>query len=115
MTDPLNAHPPSGPTTAELKAGLMGGRGLDGARDQEDVRAGDIGLSPLGTDDEAGGRPTPPAAVAAAQAEEFGASGERRATARIDAAKGLDWRLMAGAGVLIAVLIVAGMWIAGGL
>ena len=57
-------HVGDGNTVAQLKADI------DSGRTGDKVDAGDPGLSPLGTDDEAAGRPASPERVALARREE---------------------------------------------
>ncbi len=58
------SDPASGPTVAQLKADI------DSGRTGDKVQVSDPGLSPLGTDDEAGGAPNSPKQVALARAYE---------------------------------------------
>ena len=53
-----------GSTTAQLK------HDIDSGRTGDKVAVSDVAMSPLGTDDEAGGRPNSPAAVDLARAQE---------------------------------------------
>ena len=58
-------------TVSQLKADI------DAGRTGDKVGNSDPGLSPLGTDDEAGGRPNDPAVIAQARREEGARSFER--------------------------------------
>ena len=64
-------RPGQGSTVAQLKDDIASGR--TGSK----TATADPGLSPLGTDDEAGGRPNDPAVVAAARRQETARSFER--------------------------------------
>ena len=98
----------AGPTTAQLKDDI------DSGRTGDKVRVGDAGLSPLGTDDEAGGRPNSPEAVALARQHETATPGRAKAVARDAADHRFDYRLLIGAAVLVVVLLAVGLWIARG-
>lgn len=54
----------AGSTTAQLK------HDIDSGRTGDKVAASDVAMSPLGTDDEAGGRPNSPEIVSLARAQE---------------------------------------------
>ena len=73
MSSPTNEAGRKGPTVAQLKADINSGRTGD------KVQVSDPGLSPLGTDDEAAGRPNATERVAMARAYEnrnLGAGGK---------------------------------------
>ena len=98
----------SGPTTAQLKADI------DSGKTGDKVRVSDPAMSPLGTDDEAGGRPNSPEAVALARQHETATPGRAKAVAQDAADHRYDYRLLVGAAVLVAVLLAVGIWIARG-
>ena len=91
-------HSRTGSTTAQLK------HDIDSGRTGDKVAVSDVAMSPLGTDDEAGGRPNSPAAVDLARAQEArtGKAGvERTRGAQEGGATPLIWL-----GVVVAVFAV---------
>lgn len=97
---PIEAPPPSDrPTTAQLKADI------DSGATGDKVAVFDPGLSPLGTDDEAGGTPNSPARVRLARALETGRNVAARV--RTAAAGGGPDRVQLAYGGLIGVIAVA--------
>ena len=64
-SDPIPLSPGPRDTVAQLKADI------DSGRTGDKVAAGDPGLSPLGTDDEAAGRPPSAARIHAARLQEL--------------------------------------------
>lgn len=95
------SRPGKGPTVAQLKADI------DSGRTGDKVASADPGLSPLGTDDEAAGRPNSPERIALARRTEAKAGlsdSEAPAALRF---KWLTPAVMIGVIVLIAVLVVA--------
>ena len=106
--DRIPEAPPASdrPTTAQLKAEI------DAGATGDKIAAHDPGLSPLGTDDEAAGRPPEPARIAAARTRETDPA--RRAAARRKTGHGRNAWVMpvyAGFVLLAAVLIGLGLWL----
>ncbi|GEP03623.1 hypothetical protein [Methylobacterium oxalidis] len=92
------------PTTAQLKADI------DSGRTGDKVEHYDPGLSQLGTDDEAAGRPNGPDRIAAARQQEAAAPHVRAAA---DPQGARPWVLPAFAGfiVLAAVAVGLALWL----
>ena len=84
-------------TVSQLKAGI------DAGRTGDKVGNADPGLSPLGTDDEAGGRPNDPTVVAEARREEKARSFEREP----DPGKAIGKWIIPVTVVVVAVLVAA--------
>ncbi len=84
-------------TVSQLKADI------DAGRTGDKVGNADPGLSPLGTDDEAGGRPNDPAVVAQARTEEQARSFAREP----DPGKPLGRWIIPVAVVIVVVLVAA--------
>ena len=107
--EPVAAPPPSdAPTTAQLKADINSGA----TGDKNPVF--DPGLSPLGTDDEAAGRPPSAARVALARYHERferWTGRNRRASAAHAKRDGIPVAFTAIVGAISAALI-AGVWVA---
>lgn len=106
--DRIPEAPPasSRPTIAQLKAEI------DSGATGDKIAAHDPGLSLLGTDDEAAGRPPEPARVA--QAREQETQPRRRRATRMNTAHGRNrWVMPLYAGVVVAIafLIGLGLWI----
>jgi hypothetical protein len=88
-----------GATVAQLKDDI------DRNRTGSKVNFSDPGLSPLGTDDEAAGRPTSPERVASARAQEQKIG--RVATANDKPATNMPLMAMIGVVVLVAIVAIA--------
>lgn len=97
----VDAPPDSpSPTTAMLKADI------DSGRTGDKVEHYDVGLSPLGTDDEAAGLPPSPERVALARAQE---AASPRVRARADVHGSNRWVMPAFLGFVIVVAAVVGV------
>jgi hypothetical protein len=96
--------PRGGDTVAQLKADI------DAGRTGDKVAAGDPGLSPLGTDDEAAGRPASPAIVRAARSEEARIGDLARAEPAKPERAVVVPALLAALVLVIAVAVVYGLW-----
>jgi len=89
---------PRGSTTAQLKADI------DSGKTAAKVNVSDPGLSPLGTDDEAGGRPNDPQVVEMARVQ------ERAGASEINAKKDAQTKSRVGlAAGMISALVIAGI------
>lgn len=88
-----------GNTTSQLKDDI------DSGRTGDKTATADPGLSPLGTDDEAAGRPTTPERVALARREELKIG--RIATAGDRPKSNLPVLLMVGIIVVVAIVVIA--------
>ncbi len=94
-------RPSTGPTVAQLKADI------DSGRTGDKVASPDPGLSALGTDDEAAGRPNSPERIALARKLEARPNLGESEAPRVLRAKWLTPAVMIGVIVLVAVLVVA--------
>ena len=102
--DPLS----SGPTVAQLKADI------DSGRTGDKVEASDPGLSPLGTDDEAAGRPPSPERIALARAYETrdkGVDGKGRTNPALSPRWGAAGPAFIGFIVVVAALFASLLWL----
>lgn len=90
------------PTVAQLKTEI------DSGATGDKIAAHDPGLSPLGTDDEAAGRPPEPARIAEARAQET--APRRSRAARMKTGHGENrWVMPAYAGVVLLAACVIGL------
>lgn len=106
--DRIPEAPPASakPTTAQLKSQI------DAGATGDKIAAHDPGLSPLGTDDEAAGRPPEPDRVAEARRQE--SHPRRLRAARMTTGHGANrWVMPAYLGIVLlaAVLIGLGLWL----
>lgn len=90
------------PTSAQLKAEI------DSGRTGDKIPAHDPGLSPLGTDDEAAGRPAAPSRVALARDQETRPERQKAAEMRTGHGTG-RWVMPAYYGVIAAAALVVGL------
>ena len=107
-TEPIDPPPPSDqPTSAMLKADI------DSGRTGDKVGVFDPGLSSLGTDDEAAGRPPSPVQVALARFHEALGRSIRDGAAATEAHHGRDSTLAGFVGLIvtIAVVLLVGIWV----
>lgn len=105
---PVDPPPPSDqPTSAMLKADINSGRTGD------KVGVLDPGLSSLGTDDEAAGRPPSPFRIALARYHETVGRWMSRGNHSSDAHDGRDRTLVGFVGLIVAIAaaILIGVWI----
>ena len=107
---PVDPPPPSDqPTSAMLKADI------DSGRTGDKVGVLDPGLSSLGTDDEAAGRPPSPVQVALARFHEVLGRSIRNGETATDAHKGRDNTFVGFLGLIVAIAVVllVGIWVGG--
>ena len=105
---PVDPPPPSDqPTSAMLKADI------DSGRTGDKVGVLDPGLSSLGTDDEAAGRPPSPFRIALARYQETFERWTRGGRSTSGAAQGQDGTLtvFVGSIVTIGVVLLIGIWV----